>query len=389
MKLSLVLLKYRVESKVDILIMLNSLLKRFTDRNVVLRQNLKTEALQYWKPIVDEVVQYVKERENRFSKMQILSTGSYYERSKVGEPDEFDLMLVVEDLELDDDPYDDDEDDGMSEPPEGFTRVMIDGGEQQNWRNGSCVDARGMLNASRVKSVFARHVRDAIEFLEYGSFVQVRSQGPAVTLIITNITNGREYSIDLTLAIKDKSWPEDAVEWIGRSRKGWPDQDLVQTIWHDGCHLVAKQPKGSSTVPEHEKGFLWRYSFSSAEKKLFLQGDHVESSSCRKQVLRILKALNEKLNLQPLKSYHLKTMLLYESEANPHPSNWIFDRLGDRFMGLLQRLGDCLRQKKCPHYFMRELNLFETFPEQKLVELFRCIQVIKQNPEGVLRHLTA
>ncbi|XP_068671833.1 cyclic GMP-AMP synthase-like receptor 1 [Montipora foliosa] len=241
---------------------------------------------------------------------------------------------------------------------------MIDMGEEQIWRQDNCVDARGILSASRVKSVFARHVRDAIAYLGYGGFVQMTSpHGPAVTLIITNRMNGRVYSIDLTLvvAIKDKSWPEDADEWKERSRRGWPNQNLVQEIWHDGCHLVAKQPKGSN-VPEREKGFLWTYSFSKAEKKLFLKGGHGEESSCRKQVLRILKALREELELHPLKSYHLKTMLLYECEAKPSPSNWTFDCLGDRFMGLLQRLEDCLRQKNCPHHFMREFNLFETFP---------------------------
>ena len=39
-----------------------------------------------------------------------------------------------------------------------------------------------------------------------------------MTLKITNRDNGREYSVDLTLAIKDKSWPEDAEEWKTRHR---------------------------------------------------------------------------------------------------------------------------------------------------------------------------
>ena len=47
----------------------------------------------------------------------------------------------------------------------------------------------------------------------------VTCHGPAVTLKITN-RNGRVYSIDLTLAIKDKSWPQDAEEWKRRDRKG-------------------------------------------------------------------------------------------------------------------------------------------------------------------------
>ena len=55
-------------------------------------------------------------------------------------------------------------------------------------------------------------------FIHFLSYVQVRSQGPAVTLKI--IYNRREYSVDLTLAIKDNTWPEDAEEWITRRRNG-------------------------------------------------------------------------------------------------------------------------------------------------------------------------
>ena len=39
-----------------------------------------------------------------------------------------------------------------------------------------------------------------------------------MTLKITR--NRKEYSIDLTLAIKDNSWPEDAEEWRTRRRNG-------------------------------------------------------------------------------------------------------------------------------------------------------------------------
>lgn len=51
------------------------------------------------------------------------------------------------------------------------------------------------------------------------SSVTVACHGPAVTLKIIN-RNRREYSVDLTLAIKDKSWPEDADEWKRRARNG-------------------------------------------------------------------------------------------------------------------------------------------------------------------------
>ena len=43
--------------------------------------------------------------------------------------------------------------------------MMIDRGEGILWETERCVNDRGMLSASRVKSVFARLVRDAIRDL--------------------------------------------------------------------------------------------------------------------------------------------------------------------------------------------------------------------------------
>ena len=160
----------------------------------------------------------------------------------------------------------------------------------------------------------------------------------------------------------------------------------MREICQNGCHLVAKPPKGHS-VPEHEKEFLWRYSFSASIKKLFLKGGHNQASSCRKQVFRILKALREELHLQPLTSYQLKTILLYECEAYPHPSQWNYICLGERFLGLLQSLEKCLQQSKCPHYFMRDVNLFELFNRQKCSELARRVKKIRMQPGKELNEL--
>ena len=105
---------------------LNSLLNQFTDRYVKLRRDEKTVALEAWETIVDEIVDDVKRRDrfDRFASLSKLPTGSYYERAKVGEPDEFDLMFVMDNLELDGDPYDSGEDDGLSEPPIGKLKAL-------------------------------------------------------------------------------------------------------------------------------------------------------------------------------------------------------------------------------------------------------------------------
>ena len=44
----------------------------------------------------------------------------------------------------------------------GFTTVMIDEGEEWLWKRDSCVNHRGMLNASQVKAIFKRLVDKAI-----------------------------------------------------------------------------------------------------------------------------------------------------------------------------------------------------------------------------------
>ena len=167
---------------------------------------------------------------------------------------------------------------------------------------------------------------------------------------------------------------------------GWPSESLVRKIYQNGCHLVVKPPKGHS-VPEHEKEFMWQYTFSASIKKLFREGGHGEESSCRKQVFRILKALREELDLHPLKSYHLKTILLYECEANPLPHQWSSTCLGDRFLGLLERLEKCLLMKKCPHYIIQEINLFQLLDPQKCSELAKRIGEIKSQPERELSKL--
>lgn len=49
----------------------------------------------------------------------------------------------------------------------GFTRVMIDRGEEVLWQREGCANSRGMLKATQIKAVFARIVREAVSNLGY------------------------------------------------------------------------------------------------------------------------------------------------------------------------------------------------------------------------------
>ena len=53
---------------------------------------------------------------------------------------------------------------------------MIDRGEEVLWKQERCVNERGMLNATQVKAVFARLVRDAIRALRCERYIKHKSQ---------------------------------------------------------------------------------------------------------------------------------------------------------------------------------------------------------------------
>ena len=126
---------------------------------------------------------------------------------------------------------------------------------------------------------------------------------------------------------------------------------------------------------------MWRYSFSGAETTLL--DSCVEPSSCCKQVFRMLKDLKKTLQLEPLSSYHLKTILLYECEANPHPYQWSWSSLRERFISLLCRLENCLFSFNCPHYFIPSLNLLQSFQLQMCRYLAAKIRLYIMNQYGI------
>ena len=77
---------------------LNGVLKEYFEEKVQLNQKRKSEALKCWEPIVDSIIKYVKKSDERFASLRRFGSGSYYERAKVREPNEFDVMLIFEDL---------------------------------------------------------------------------------------------------------------------------------------------------------------------------------------------------------------------------------------------------------------------------------------------------
>lgn len=102
------------------------------------------------------------------------------------------------------------------------------------------------------------------------------------------------------------------------------------------------------------EGDAWVLSFWEAEDRLIYGG--------RKTCLSILKTLRDRhlecLPGNPISTYHLKTLVLYESEKHAREEEWEESVVGDRILGILLQLISCLQSRRCPHYFLPNLDLF-------------------------------
>ena len=135
-----------------------------------------------------------------------------------------------------------------------------------------------------------------------------------------------------------------------------------------------------------ERDIAWRYSFNKAEKVLLLDSQPPIANNCRRPVLRILKSLRKDYNWAGIRSYHLKTVLLHEFESH-HPRDWTSDNMFQCLKKALERLRDFLQRKKCPHYFLPGINLFETLSEQHRAIIIRDIEDFFGDPKGTLEKL--
>ena len=236
------------------------------------------------------------------------------------------------------------------------------------------------LSAEKVFSRFCFLVDKAVKGIREESkdlgesklFVTFQSNNPAVTLKFYESENQRKdglkpkYKVDLAPVIKVNTWPthladtwrlnrEEETKEGNVSQKKWPSQKIVTAVCCKAVYLV---PKLSNTWKNKElRPLLWRYAFNEGEKTLLLESDSGHPNNCRRNVLRILKGLTLDLGLN-LKSYHMKTLLLHESERHPANEDWEDKMLKERVDSALLLLRNFIGGSKLKHYFVPSVNLF-------------------------------
>lgn len=163
------------------------------------------------------------------------------------------------------------------------------------------------------------------------------------------------FVVQITPAFKCSGvWPRSAAHWP-LPHIPWPHPNLVAEVKTEGFDLLSKECLSLQGKQSAMEGDAWVISFFEAENRL-LQG------GCRRRCLSILKTLRDQhLDLpgNPVTSYICKTLLLYECEKHPREFDWDESCIGDRLNGIFLQLISCLQCKRCPHYFLPNLDLFK------------------------------
>ncbi|KAL7289777.1 protein mab-21-like [Trichogramma pretiosum] len=211
------------------------------------------------------------------------------------------------------------------------------------------ITASGYLSARKIRARFQSLVAQAIDKSAYRGSVQLLADSSEVRLKVRE-----RYVVQVTPAFRCSGvWPRSAAHWPGAGAP-WPSPSLAAEVRAEGFDLLSKECVAVQAKPSATDGDAWALSFVEAEARLL-------SNGCRRRCLDILRTLRDRhLDLpgNPVTGYHMKTLLLYECEKHPAETDWHDSCLGDRINGIFLQLISCLQCRRCPHYFLPNLDLF-------------------------------
>ena len=240
------------------------------------------------------------------------------------------------------------------------------------------ITASGYLSARKMRSRVASLVCEAIRRANLNDQVKSESRDGSIN---AKLTINSYYTVELVPAFRCGSiWPQNTCSWP-YNRMVWPTQSVIANVKARGFDLIAVDNYPTSK-PVNTEGDAWVLSFSEAEESLL-------SGGCRKLCVSLLKALADKhfdIPGKPLRYLELKTLVLFECEKHPREIEWSEAALLDRINGILLQLVSCLQCRRCPHFFLKGVDLFETKSKQALdsaaKQAWSLAREIATNPIG-------
>ena len=317
-------------------------LNKFYNERVHTRKVNVSKSIREVCKVVQDVLKEVEVQEPRFISSLCESNGRY-EGMEVISPTEFEVVLYLNQMGVFNFV-----DDGAI--PGCAVLKLSDGRKRSMSLWVEFITASGYLSARKIRSRFQTLVAQAVDKCSYRESVKMVADTTEVKLRIRD-----RFVVQITTAFKCTGiWPRSAAHWP-IPHISWPNPNLVAEVKTEGFNLLSKESIYMKDKQSAAEGDAWVMSFTEAENML-LQG------GCRRKCLSILKSLRDKhLDIpgQPIMNYHMKTLLLYECEKHPREIEWDETCLGDRINGILLQLISCLQNRRCPHYFLPNLDLFK------------------------------
>ncbi|XP_051634002.1 cyclic GMP-AMP synthase isoform X2 [Manacus candei] len=324
--------------------------------------------------VVPHLVQTIRSRGGPFSSIEQHSAGSYYERVKISQPNEFDIMLVipVERLQLDE-----------SDDTGAYYYITFKRNPKEKYLL-KFLDEDGKLSAFKMLQALREIIKQEVKnFKNVEVTVKRKKAGsPAITLQIKNPPSEISVDIILTLEVKHSCLPSTQ---DGLKIEQWLGTKVRRDFKSRSVYLVAKQNKREKVL----RGNTWRLSFSHIEKEMMTNHGHSKTccesdgtKCCRKGCLKLLKYLLEQLKMKYPKelekfcSYHVKTAFFHSCVMWPNDTDWILGDLDHCFQKCLGYFVECLQKSQLPHFFIPQYNLLSL--EDKASNHFLARQISHQ-----------
>ncbi|XP_061482053.1 cyclic GMP-AMP synthase [Rhineura floridana] len=307
--------------------------------------------------------------EDCFSFVDVLGTGSYYERVKISIPDEFDIMLKIPNLRIELESC------SVGASTGAFYYVKL----KRNPGKGCLhkfLDEKERLSSSNMLSALRTIIVEAVKEIEdvKVSVERKRPGSPAVTLLIGKTPCVISVDIILALEFRCQNWCESTKN--GLLINEWQGRKVKKAFLNEPLLLVPKNAKDGKGLIEN----TWRLSFSHIEKALMTDHGHAKTccekngtKCCRKDCLKLLKYLLKQLKTKHenrnqfdrFHSYHAKTAFFHTCANWPHDEEWLQKNRDECFKRLLGYFLDCLKKAELQHFFIPEFNLLCTDKVQK------------------------
>ncbi|NXP25970.1 CGAS synthase, partial [Scytalopus superciliaris] len=305
--------------------------------------------------VVSQLVQAIRIKDSAFSSIYRQSAGSYYERVKISEPNEFDIMLVmpVPRLQLDE-----------SDDTGAYYYLTLKRNPKEKYLS-KFLDEDGKLSAFKMLQALRNIIKQEVKNIKNVEVTVMRKKAgsPAITLQIKNPPSEISVDIILTLEVKE-SWPASTQD--GLKIEQWLGTKVRRELKFEPLYFVAKQNKREKVL----RGNTWRLSFSHIEKAMM--NNHGNSKTCcesdgpkccRKGCLKLLKYLLEQLKMKYPKelekfcSYQVKTAFFHSCVTWPNDTDWHLGDLDHCFQKCLGYFVECLQKSQLSHFFIPKYNL--------------------------------